>query len=64
MMRREGDRVVIEISAEEFSTLLICIGYAIGARREHEPLPWGWLRLANSINGNPDWTPYEVPEEK
>jgi hypothetical protein len=64
MMRREGGRVVIDISEDEFNSLLIMTGYAIAARRAHEPLPYGWVRLANSINeGNPNFTPYWVPPE-
>ena len=74
MMRREGGRVVIEISSDEFHSLLLCLGYATGAasRRFGGDVPSrdrmladSWFRLANSINeGNPHWTPYGVPEEK
>jgi hypothetical protein len=64
MMRRENGRVVIDISNDEFDSLLIMTGYAIAARRAHEPLPWGWVRLANAINeGNPNWTPYAIPPD-
>lgn len=76
MMRREGGRVVIEISEEEFSGLLLMMGYAIGAAESEniqEKSAWAreynqrdaWLRLANAINeGNPNYTPYAVPEPK
>jgi hypothetical protein len=63
MFTRQNDRIIIDISEDEFDSLLIALGYAIGARSTHEPLPYGWLRLANSINeGNPNWTPYKLPE--
>jgi hypothetical protein len=65
-MRRENGRVVIEISEEEFESLLLCLGYATGAASAKPPgyddhrhrtvplheykLAESWLRLANSIN--------------
>lgn len=61
MMRREGGRVHIELSEDEFTTLLCCVGFAVGATTTREAR-FSWLRLANAINeGNPAWTPYEVP---
>lgn len=61
MMRREGDRVLIDISKDEYLELLLMLGYAIGAASR--PFQKSWLRLVNSINeGNPQFTPYEIPE--
>ena len=64
MMRREGGRVVIEISEDEFDLLLIAMGYATAAATT-SGLAWrnNMLRLVNAINeGNLNYTPYEVPE--
>lgn len=62
--------MVINISVDEYHSLLLALGYAIGAA-ENEYFQgasdWArmynrrdmWLRLANAINeGNPNWTPY------
>ncbi len=64
-MKRENGRVLIDISEDEFETLLIVIGYAVGARSLGEPLPHSWISLTNAVNeGNPRWTPYQVEEAK
>lgn len=63
MMRRENGRVLIDISTDDFNSLLLCLGYATGAARDKATRN-AWLRLANAVNeGNPDWTPYDVPEQ-
>ncbi|HTB10975.1 MAG TPA: hypothetical protein VK752_05365 [Bryobacteraceae bacterium] len=62
MMRREGGRVVIDISEEEYTLLLLKLGYATGRATDMADRN-ACLRLANAINeGNPQWTPYEVLE--
>ena len=64
MMRREPQTgcVVIELSPDDFDSLLICIGYAAGAAAERDiKLFYRWMRLANSVNdGNPDYLPAEI----
>lgn len=66
MMRREGGRVVIDISEEEYESLLLCLGYAtrkamstLHGYDEHlhrtvpsrdHKLATSWLRLTNAIN--------------
>jgi hypothetical protein len=65
MMKRENERIQIDISVDEWGNLLLLMGYALAARRKQTGImPWHWLRLINSINeGNPQFTPYEIPEE-
>jgi hypothetical protein len=55
----ENGRVVIELSYEEYECLLLMMGYALGGNSTN---PY-WWRVVNAINeGNPRWTPYEIPE--
>jgi hypothetical protein len=62
MMRREAGRVVIEITPDEYSGLLVLLGYAIGSAEDRGEDAASWWRLANAINeGNPDYTPYAIP---
>ena len=64
-MRREGERVVIDISEEEYTGLLRMMGFCAGTKFAQGDLPGfrAQLLLANAINaGNPDWTCYEVPD--
>ena len=59
-MRLDGGRVLIDISEEEFTILLLMLGWAVGNRSVQEAVP-GWWLLVNSINeGNPHFTPYTV----
>ncbi len=64
MMKREGDRVIIDIGEEEFETLLRALGYAVGAVYPRDrKLFRSWLNLSNVINeGNPLWAPYDTSE--
>jgi len=64
-MRRENGRVLIDISDDEYAQLLMLFGYAMGWKTNiYEHIPREWLILLNSMNeGNPRWTPYEVPEQ-
>jgi hypothetical protein len=56
----KGDRVVIDMTREEYNLLLIALGYATGAAKNLD-LQQAFLRLVNMINeGNPNYTPYEV----
>ena len=62
-MKRQNWRVLIDISEDQFISLISALGYAVGAaikddERDHFR---SWIRLANAINeGNPNWTPYET----
>lgn len=66
MYRKQGDRVIIDISEDEYVSLLVTLGIALGAvmQRADPAFTDGILRLANSINeGNPRFRPYEVAPE-
>ena len=59
--------MVIELDEEEFSQLLVMLGYAVGAatRDGHQILRDHFLRLSNAVNRkNPRWSPYHVLEAK
>lgn len=59
----DGDHVYLEMTGEDFDDLLLMLGYAIGANPEKR-WQYRWLALANRMNeGNPRYTPYEIPEE-
>lgn len=64
MMKRTPEGVTIELTSDQFDSLLLQLGYAAGAATlRGEPLH-RFLRLVNAINeGNPDWTPYEVADD-
>jgi hypothetical protein len=56
----------IELTDDEFTTLMLMCGYAAGVAsgRDSMCLAYSFLRLANAINrDNPDWIPYEIPKE-
>lgn len=59
--------MTIELTQDEFESLLIALGVAVGTFMKQKD--WAevhrLMRLANAINrNNPNWTPYEVPEEQ
>ena len=66
-MKRENGRVLIDISEDQFGSLLLCLGYAIGAAASDGKATKtanNWLRLTNAINeGNPHYTPYKVSDD-
>ena len=61
-MQRINGRVIIDISEDEFESLLLALGYAIGARhRDEGAMPKEWVRLVNAVNkGNQNFIPYEA----
>lgn len=66
MKRTPTGYVALELTADAFDQLILCMGYAGGAAlRDHDRAKFrGFLQLANTVNeGNPNWTPYEIPEE-
>jgi hypothetical protein len=59
--------MTIELTNEEFDTLLLMCGYAAGAAFGHEnkPLAYSFIAIANAVNrGNPRWRAYEMPEKE
>lgn len=64
--RKEGDKVVVEISEAEFEALLYEIGVTarMAMQQKQARLFWSCLAFANRLNeGNPDWRPYEIPPD-
>jgi hypothetical protein len=56
------DKVVLELSRDDFLRLIMAIGLAGGAAKREGLTEYfrTMIRLANTINqGNPGWTPYE-----
>lgn len=64
--RRDGDKVTLEMSLDDWERLLFMAGMAIGDahRRSDMRAFYAELGVVNRINeGNPNFTPYEIPEE-
>ena len=60
---KNGETVTLEMTHENYGTLLIALGIATGAARD-EKTRWHWVRFVNELNaGNPSFTPYAIPEE-
>jgi hypothetical protein len=61
-LRRVAGRVLIDISEDDYETLMLVLGFATGRAIGRPDLmrPKTILMLANAINeGNPNWTPYD-----
>ena len=68
--RRDGDRVTIEMSINDWDSMIVALGIAggvliaRGSPRESPRAFWRFTALVNRINqGNADFTPYTIPEE-
>lgn len=65
LTEREG-RVQLDMPRDDWETLLIMLGYALGAAghsKDKEQF-WRWVAFVNRLNAtNPRFTPYEIPEE-
>lgn len=64
--QREGDTVTLTMTIDDWECLLFMLGRGAGmaARDSDKTEFWRWVRLANEVcNGNPNFTPYEIPEE-
>lgn len=61
---RDGETVTLTMSAADYELLLMCLGQAAGVASQHPGFFWRAIALANRLNaGNPEFTPYEIPEE-
>ena len=63
---QEGERVTLEMTRDDFDTLILALGYAAGAAHANPDLTlfWRWIAFANRLNAtNPNFTPYEIPPE-
>lgn len=64
--RREGGKITLVMCEVDYERLLMSIGYLAGLARaaSHLPMYWDVMRFCNDLNaGNPDYRPYEIPEE-
>jgi hypothetical protein len=62
MVTFSGDRVQFDVSREDFDLILMALG--MGAGGAPQPFFWRIVRLVNTINeGNPNFTPYEIPDK-
>ena len=61
---REGDRVTLEMSVDDWENLLIYMGYVTGTMKPCSRRFWEAINFVNEINkSNPNFTPYEIPKE-
>ena len=60
------DKVVLELSREDFDKMILILGMGIGAISYHNPKDYQWaFDLVNRINeGNPRWIPYHKTESE
>jgi len=61
-----GDTITLEMSRDDYEGLLLMLGFAAGAASRKGELHtyWRWIDFVNRLNdGNPRFTPYEIPEE-
>lgn len=64
-LNSDGD-VEITLSPSDYQYLTMCLGMVVGAaaKDNDQYAAYSALALANRVNaGNPEWTPYEIPEE-
>lgn len=64
--KEEGNRVTLEMTGEDYENLLLLMGVALGSASHFNDrdLFWRWMGFVNRMNeGNPRFTPYEIPEE-
>jgi hypothetical protein len=64
---QEGDRVTIEMTRDDYDTLLMILGAGLNAiysKEGDKRMYYSWLRFINELNnGNPNFVPYEIPSE-
>ena len=61
---RQGDQITLEMSIEDYETLLFIVGTAAGAIYNNRERFWRWIDFTNRLNtGNPNFAPYEIPDE-
>jgi hypothetical protein len=64
--RREGDVVSLVMSGDNYGRMMIALGYNAGLAEIAGDVKtfWSVIRFVNHLNaGNPDYAPYEIPEE-
>ncbi len=61
--KQAGDRVTIEMSADEWDHVLLMLGQGAGmASKVGDRQFYRWIELANDMNsGNPNFVRFEIP---
>lgn len=60
---KDGEKVTIEMTHEDYETLLLMLGAATGAVHDEGSF-YGFLKFVNELNRtNPRFTQYEIPAE-
>ncbi len=63
---RDGDTITLRMTRDDFGLVMMALGIHAGSAEDADtsgPLFWSRIALANRLNvGNPDWTPYAIPE--
>lgn len=63
---RDGDKITLTMASDDYAQLLFMLGIAAGAmsKEGNERAFYRSVALMNHLNaGNPDFIPYEIPEE-
>lgn len=66
MYSRVGDEVTLTMTQDDFLSLLLYLGYASGAANKAAEIDlfWRMIGFTNRLNvGNPEFRPYDIPEE-
>jgi hypothetical protein len=62
--KQEGETVTLTMPVADWELMLVMLGWASTLSRNNQRTFWRCIALVNRINiGNPDFTPYEIPEE-
>ena len=62
---RDGEKITLAMTSDEYLQLLLILGYALGARYAEGDRDgfYKWIAFVNSLNAeNPHFTPYEIPD--
>ena len=60
---RDGDVVTLRMTVDDWGNLLASLGAADAARLSDKAMFYRGIALLNRLNaGNPNFTPYEIPE--
>lgn len=66
---RHGENITLEMTVDDYERLLVMMGFALAGAMEKDridgtKMAYRWLRFLNDLNnGNPNFTPYEIPKE-
>ena len=61
---RQGDEVTVQMTVDQYKSLLTMLGVALAAADPKQGIRWRWVKFVNEMNRtNPEFTPYEIPAE-